>query len=151
MTTRETTNSQIATVKAYRHVSRDYLVHPAPMCLGPEGKVCGPETRGLLRRRPVQPLSVQAVRKESNKLEQVEAGLISNLDEVLAVYGRSTDAIRDSAIELLRELPAEELADRAGVSERTVYRVRAGDVQPQEDTWRRLRAAVQQALSSSME
>jgi transposase len=93
-----TTTSPYATravrVKSYRDVLDDYRTHPEAKSLSPDGGLCRRTTVGLLRRRTVTMLSLTHVGKESNLLEEVEAGLVHDPDEVYTEY---VDVRRDPA------------------------------------------------------
>lgn len=73
-------------VKDYRDVLAEYEVHPEPKSAALDGSPCGPGTQGLLQRRPVRVGRVVHIGKEANRLEDVEAGLVHDMDEVVEVY-----------------------------------------------------------------
>src|SRR5262249_29950279 len=65
-----------------------YEVHAEAKSAGPDGSVCGRDARGLLARRHVAVESVTLIGKESNSLDEVEAGAIHDPDENLNTYSR---------------------------------------------------------------
>jgi hypothetical protein len=79
--------------------------------LGPDGAACRAFTRGLLSPRPVRVGVVRYVGRESNQIEEVEAGEIEDLDEVLTVYG--DDAWESLVVPVLRDMTATLAAARA--------------------------------------
>lgn len=56
--------------------------------IGPDGGICRPQTRGLLRRRLVEVTGVIHIGKEANELELVLAGLVGSEEEVTVRYER---------------------------------------------------------------
>lgn len=89
--------------------------------------------------RPVNVATITYIGKESNQLEDAQAGLVSDLDEILSEY---PDTRRDPFDRLVRpvlhELPVKPTAVAAGVSERTIKGVRAGTTRPRRSTRERL-------------
>ena len=74
-------------MKSYRDVVAEYEVHPEPKSAALDGSRCGPGTRGLLRRRLVRAGQIEHIGKEANRLDDVEAGWIHDVDEVVEVFG----------------------------------------------------------------
>jgi hypothetical protein len=116
-----------AIVKTYRDVLAAYRVHPEPKSLGPDGRPCARDTFGLLSRRPVQTLSITHIGKETNLLDEIQAGLIGDEEQVLTEYHdlqrNSWATIERPALQLL---PAQTLASASGLPLRTVQYARAG-------------------------
>jgi hypothetical protein len=83
---RETFAGRAIMVKTYGDVIADYRVHPETTFLDCDGRVCGRHTTGVLRRRPVHAASITYIGKEANRLDDVESGLVADLDEVLTEY-----------------------------------------------------------------
>jgi hypothetical protein len=69
-------------VKTYRDMLAEYRQHPESKSLAPDGTLCTGSTVGQLRCRPVTALYVTHGGKESNRLEEVEAGLVHDPEEV---------------------------------------------------------------------
>jgi hypothetical protein len=76
----------IARVKTYRDVIAEYRIHPEAKSAGPDGEPCGPGTVGLLRRREIVARRVRYIGKESNRLEDVDAGFVHDPDDVSTEY-----------------------------------------------------------------
>lgn len=148
VTTRRTPFALMAHVKSYGKVYRDYVRHPEWKSAGPEGQPCGRQTRGLLQRRHVRPLGVQMIGKESNRLEEVQQGLIADRDEVLENYGRGEEGLWEAVRNVMGDLSRKELARRSGLTPKTLDRIRRGEVQnPHDETRRKLLVGVKQMLS----
>jgi hypothetical protein len=114
-------------VKSYRDVLDDYRTHPEAKSLGPDGKPCDRQTVGLLSRRPVKVAAVHYIGKESNKIDEAMSGLVTDLDDALTEYrDPAQDPLWQLVGDVIRALPVKQTAARAGVSERTVKRARAG-------------------------
>jgi hypothetical protein len=112
-----------AQLKSYRQVLATFRVHPERKSADADGKACGPETRGLLRRRPVIGEGVEYSGKESHRYEEVEKGLIHDASEVELSYGSDEwERFRSR----LHNFPARQLAAVAGVSVRSIRFYRAG-------------------------
>lgn len=102
-------------VETYLDVLASYPFHPEPKSLGPDGRPCGRRTVGLLRRRPVSPMSVVYIGKEANRLEDREVGLVHDLDAVQADYGAGQDG--DLAFrQILERMTSTDWAKMSGVS-----------------------------------
>jgi hypothetical protein len=120
-------------VKTYRDVVAEYGTHPEAKSLGPDGKVCGRQTVGLLQRRPVTRGSLTWLGKESNRLEEVEAGLVHDPEEVYTEYADPREDLwQTTVLPVLRQMPLRVLAEQAGLSERQVRAIRNGHAMPRE-------------------
>ena len=128
-----------ARLKTYRDVVELFRVHPEPKSAGPDGRVCGLASRGLLRRRHVEQFGVEYVGKESHRLEEVNAGLIHDHGDVLVGYG--SDAWRRLRPRL-HEFAARELAEASGVSIRYMRAIRNGATEPSENVKRALASLI---------
>lgn len=124
----------VARVKTIADVLADYRVHPESKSLGPDDQPCGRATIGLLHRRPVTGINIEYVGKESNRLEEVQAGLVHDPEEVLTVI---SDPHRGAWLKLvlpvLRDCPLNYLTKRTGRSASTLRRIRAGVTRPSPD------------------
>src|SRR5437660_5582291 len=67
---------QAARVKTYGEILRECEFHPESKCADADGKPCGKQTIGLLQRRHVRVEQIKYIGKESNRLEDVESGMI---------------------------------------------------------------------------
>jgi hypothetical protein len=105
----------LITVKTFGDVILDYETHPEPKSLGPDGTACGRTTVGLLARRPITPTNVQHIGKESNRLEEAQAGLLEDSDEPLNRYGDTNlQVFRELVVPVLQRLGVRETARRTG-------------------------------------
>ena len=75
-----------ARVSTYAEVIEDYANHPEAKCADANGQPAGRETIGLLQRRHVSIGSVHPIGKESNSLEDVEAGIEHDEANVYTEY-----------------------------------------------------------------
>jgi hypothetical protein len=121
----------VVRIKTYHDVLTEYRIHPEAKSLGPDGKVCGRQTVGLLQRRPVMRGTLTYVGKESNRLEEVEAGLVHDPEEVYTEYvDLCEDAWRTKVLPILKQMPRRLLAERTGLSERQIRAIRNGHAMP---------------------
>jgi hypothetical protein len=122
-------------VKTYRDVLDQYRTHPEAKSLAPDGGLCRGTTVGLLQRRPVMAEPVTHVGKESNKLEEVEAGLVHDPDEVYTEY---VDARHDpeweTVVAVLKRIPRARLTQETGLSRRALTALRNGHALPRPKT-----------------
>ena len=123
---------------AKRHVGHDGFGQPPPRPgatrMPPPGwrslAHVRPEVLAELHSTANGSFKVAAIRyigKESNKIEEAMSGLVTHLDEVLTEYrSPDHDPLWQLARDVIRSLPVKQTATGAGLSERTVKRVRAG-------------------------
>src|SRR5262249_55495404 len=83
---------QTAHVKTYGDVVTEYEFHPEAKCADASGGVCQRQTVGLLQRRHVKIDQIKCIGKESNSLEDVDAGM-EHSDK--GVYTEYVDPKRD--------------------------------------------------------
>ena len=76
----------IVTVTTYRDILDEFATHPEAKSFGADGAPCGRSTIGLLLRRAVGALSITHIGKETNRLDDVQAGLVTDPNEVVARY-----------------------------------------------------------------
>jgi hypothetical protein len=72
-------NLNVEVIEAYEY-------HPEAKCADSEGLPCGRQTVGLLQRRHVRIGLITPIGKESNSLEEVQAGLVHDEQNVYTVY-----------------------------------------------------------------
>jgi hypothetical protein len=133
-TTGFTGSEGVARVKTIGDVLADYRVHPEPKSLGPDGQPCGRATVGLLRRRPVTGINIDYVGKESNRLEEVQAGLLHDPDDVMTVIpDPRRGAWSKLVLPVLRDCPLSWLTRHSGRSASALKRIRAGVTRPASD------------------
>ena len=75
-----------ARVKTYGDVLREYEFHAESKCADIDGKPSTKQTIGLMQRRHVRIDQIKPIGKESNSLEEVEAGLIQSAENVYTEY-----------------------------------------------------------------
>jgi hypothetical protein len=118
-------------VKTYRDVLVEYRQHPESKSLAPDGTPCTGTTVGFLLRRSVIALYLAHVGKESNRLEEVEAGLVHDPDEVYTEYqDPAHDPWTTLVVPVLKRMPRAVLSQQVGVSERTIAAIRNGQASP---------------------
>ena len=107
--------------------------HPERKGPGPDGLPCRTGTARLLSRRPVIALEKRYVSKESNRLEEVEAGIEHDPDEVYTQY---TDAERDPrrrlVLPVLKDILAKPLVEETGLAISTVKVTRNAHAVPRD-------------------
>jgi hypothetical protein len=115
-------------VKTYEEIIDEYRDHPEPKSAGSDGKPCGRATIGLLSRLHVRVGSLHYIGKESNRIEDVQLGLVHELDEVVTDY--KNPSLPPTVLEALRRMTKTEIAKATGLSERQVQRIRNGKAAP---------------------
>jgi hypothetical protein len=120
-----------ARVKTYGEIVREYEFHPESKCADAGGNPCTKQTVGLLQRRHVQIERVRYIGKESNSIEDVDAGLVHSTD---AVYTEYVDPRRDewetTIRPWLKTTPLSRLIARTGLSRRALIDYRVGRSRP---------------------
>jgi hypothetical protein len=126
ITTLDGGDSHVARVKSYRDVFEEYATHPEPKSAGTDGRPCTRSTSGLLTRRHVHAASIYYIGKESNFLEEVESGLLHDLEEVQQKYlDPREDAWTLYVVPVLQHMQRKaEIAQSVGVSERYIQFLR---------------------------
>jgi hypothetical protein len=133
-------------VKTYGDVRDDYRAHPEAKSLAPDGAVCRGSTVGVLQRRPVTARYLSHVGKESNRLEEVEAGLVHDPDEVYTEYiDEQHDPTWEELVAKLRAIPRSWLMQETGLARSTITALRNGHARPTRKTREKLQLAVQAA------
>ena len=121
----------IARVKTYGEVLREYEIHPESKHADASGKPCGKQTIGLLQRRHVRIDEIIAIGKESNSLEEVEAGLMHSAENVYTVYpDPRRDKWQTKILPALKKIPPLVLVRLSGMSRSTMIEMRAGRSRP---------------------
>jgi hypothetical protein len=120
-----------ARVKTYGDVLLEYEYHPESKCADARGKICGKQTVGLLQRRHIRIDQIKYIGKESNSLEEVEAGLHHSAENVYTEY---PDPRRDEwqmkIVPALKRIPLSRLMKLSGLSRRMLIKARSGKVRP---------------------
>jgi hypothetical protein len=125
-------NPETITVVTYGDVIKDFTVHPEPKFIDIDGNVCGPHTVGRLYRRHILFSGVDAIGKESNKIEEAEKGMF-DLDEIRVKVSSSDmhwDQLRKNVFAVLSRYRDVENARLAGLSKAEYKRVKKGEVRP---------------------
>lgn len=117
----------VARVKTMGEAIAEYAQHPEPKTLHARGAPCGRETKGLLQRRAVTGTYAHRIGKESNELEDRAAGLVHDLEEVVAEYpDPRRDAFTTSVLPVLRSWSARRIAKAISLDPTSVARIRSG-------------------------
>jgi hypothetical protein len=122
---------RMARVKTYGDVLREYEFHPEAKSADAEGNPCSKQTIGLLQGRHVRIDQIKYIGKESNSLEDVEAGLVHSAQNVYTEY---SDPRRDewevNVLPQLKQMPLKLLVEKSGMSRRAIMDARAGRSRP---------------------
>jgi hypothetical protein len=105
-------------VKDHRRVLDEYANHPEVKSAMPDGNPCARQYRGMLGRRVIRVAGIIHIGKESNRLEDVEAGAIVDPDEVYTSYPRDD---RDAVLAVFGGMPNREIARTVGAHVRMRY------------------------------
>jgi len=115
-------------VQSYADVLHHYRMHPEHKFNGPNGQHCRRDTAGVLHRRPVTLTgTARLIGKEANHLDDLNAGLITNLGEVFNQYNNpDDDTFHRLVMPVLDRYSGRELAKLVGTDRRTIDRIRKG-------------------------
>lgn len=125
-------------IQSFGDVIAEYETHPESKSAGANGERCDRSTKGLLQRRHLRVERIRLVGKESNRLEDVEQGIVHDWGEVTNVYYDPQLDPWPNVLNSLRPFPARQLAKIAGISTRALRAIRNGHSRPSEDTRKRL-------------
>jgi len=107
----------IVSIRSVADIKAEFLAHGEIKSETPYGEPAGARARGLLQRRHVSPAQIVPIGKESNRLDEIAAGLHGDWREILADYeSRKSRPAR----EVLKAVPAKVIATAWGTSIRTV-------------------------------
>jgi hypothetical protein len=121
----------VARVKTYGEVFREYEFHPGAKSADSKGKPSGKQTVGLLRRRHIRVERIIYIGKESNRLEEIEAGVIHSPESVYTEYpDPSRDEWQTKILPLLKQIPVAALMRVSGRSRSMLVRAMAGRSRP---------------------
>lgn len=125
------TSRTTARVKTYGDVVSEYEHHPESKCADERGNICDKQTQGLLYRRHVWIGEIVAIGKESNNLEEVDAGLVHSAENIYTSY---PDPRRDHWERVIRpklkNIPLSRMMEETGLSRRMLIKARKGDARP---------------------
>lgn len=123
-------NRHTARVKTYGEVLREYEIHPESKCADATGKPCTKQTLGLLQRRHVRIDEIKYVGKESNSLEEVDAGLIHSAENIYTIYvDPRRDEWQTKILPALRRIPLP-ILEQSGLSRRAIMYALSGRRRP---------------------
>ena len=129
-TTEHHGDRQTARVKTYGDVLVEYEYHPESKCADAHGNACSKQTVGLLQRRHIRIDQIKYIGKESNSLEEVDAGLVHSEQSVYTEYPDSRrDEWQTKILPALREISLKKLGE-TGLSRRTLIDARTGRRRP---------------------
>jgi len=77
---------QTARVKTYGDVVTEYEFHPDSKCADASGRPCNRQTIGLLQRRHIKIEQIKCIGKESNSLQDVDAGFVHSEKRAYTEY-----------------------------------------------------------------
>jgi hypothetical protein len=102
---------RLAKVQTYVEHAQRYLHHPDPKRLGTDGRPCTRRTRRSLSSRHIDAFHVEQIGKETNRLEEVEVGLIHDAATVYTSYeARHRDPWMTIIVPALAAMPLAVLA-----------------------------------------
>lgn len=110
-------------VKDHRRVLDDYASHPEVKSAMPDGNPCNREYRGLLNRRVIHAAGIVHIGKESNRLDDVEAGAIVDPSDVYTSYPRND---RDIVLAVFSGMSNREVARTVAEHTKQRYQRAAG-------------------------
>jgi len=113
--------ADLSEVTTYRLLLRRYQAHPEAKYMSGDGR--GGRGIGWLQRRHVRPGHITTIGKETNRLEEVQAGLHASAGELATQY-RRRDVELEEALAALSHLSGRRVQRVTGVDRRTVDRVR---------------------------
>jgi len=117
----------------YGHMIEEYVLHAEAKSLGPDGKPCTAETRGLLQRAHITAGRVRYIDKETSSMwAQVDdLSVVTDNDETgfrVIEYGtRKKVTVPDSVKHAMRDVGLRELR-RSGIGQHTIERALDGEV-----------------------
>jgi hypothetical protein len=135
-----------ARVKTYGDVLVDYEYHPESKCADANGDPCNKQTVGLLQPRHVRIDQIKYIGKESNSLEEVDAGLIHSEQSVYTEYpDPRRDEWQTKILPALKKVRLSDLVEQCHgiLSRRALIDLRAGRSRPHRDNQGRLVAVLQ--------
>ena len=125
-----------ARVKTYGEILREYEFHPEAKCADQDGNACERRATGLLQRRHVIIDGIRFIGKESNALEDVEAGLVHSAESAYTEYcDPKYDEWTTKIAPALKKAPLSVLIKQTGLSRRALISLRVGDSRPRRKNW----------------
>jgi hypothetical protein len=134
----------VARVKTYGEVLREYEFHLGAKNADAKGKPSGKQTIGLLQRRHVRVERIIYIGRESNQLEEIEAGLIHSPESVYTEYpDPSRDEWQTRILPTLNKIPIAALMRLSGRSRSMLRRALAGLSRPRKRNQQLLKSILQ--------
>jgi hypothetical protein len=124
---------QTARVKTYGDIGVEYEFHPESKCADTFGNPCERQTIGLLGRRHIKIDQIKCIGKESNSLENVDAGLVhSEKNAYIEYVDPKRDEWTTKIQPVLKKLPLRFLVKKCKghISRRAILDLRAGRSRP---------------------
>jgi hypothetical protein len=136
----------VAKVETFSDLVAKYGTHPEFKSADAEGQPCTRATTGLLQRRHVTVGRIILIGKESNRLEEREAGELgwSDSDQWLTTYD-DHDEWNRIVLPCLRSIDRRTLLTAVGISDRRLRDILAGRAFPHRETQKRLLSCAQQS------
>jgi len=135
----------VARVKTYGEVLRQYEFHLGGKSADAKGKPSGKQTFGLLRRRHVRVERIIYIGKESNRLEETEAGIIHSPESVYTEYPDTRrDEWQTRILPILQKIPIAILKRFSGRSRSMLVRTLAGTSRPRRKNRQLLKSILHQ-------
>jgi hypothetical protein len=122
----------VARVKAYGEVFEEYEWHPESKCADASGEPAHKQTIGLLQRRHVSVGQIIYIGRESNQLEEVEAGTVH---DAVGVYTEYVDPRREAWFRAANSLSLNEWERETGKPRRLLIDARLGRRRPHRRHW----------------
>ena len=124
----------LAVVSTYANTVGRYAIHPEPKSIDIDGKPASGRQSVLLRRRPVFVTTLTYIGKEANSLDEVDAGLHHNIDDVLTQHDDpDKDFWTETVIPVMETFSLNEIAAASDVDRSTVSRTRNAKTRPHPD------------------
>jgi len=121
----------VARAKTYGEVLREYEFHPGSKSADAKGKPSGKQTFGLLHRRHLRVERIIYIGKESNRLEEIEAGVIHSPESVYTEYpDPHREEWQTRILPVLKKIPIAALMKVSGRSRSMLARTLAGRSRP---------------------
>jgi hypothetical protein len=98
-------------VQTYADVLWAFRKHPEAKYNDSHGQSCTGVTVGALHRRDVRPRAISYIGKEADKIDEVQAGLITDIAEVLTNFA-PIDPFQGLVLPVIAHLSTHEIADR---------------------------------------
>jgi hypothetical protein len=129
----------------YAHMMEEYIRHPEAKSLGPDGKPCTADTRGLLQRAHVTAGKIRYIDKETSSMwaQGDDLSVVTDNDETgfrVIEYGKSRKIVLPDPVK--REIEEAKLRElrRRGIGQHTIEKALHAHVRV--NTYRRIVAAI---------